>query len=43
MSHIINKHSTSYHTNYISLSNQKPMTQPTLINFHPNKYIQELR
>ena len=29
------------HRNSISLSNQKCMTQPTLINLHPNKYSQE--
>ena len=32
----------SNHTKCISLSNQKYMTQPTLINLHPNKYSQEL-
>ena len=31
----------SDHTNCISLSNQKCMTQPTLTNLHPNKYSQE--
>ena len=30
------------HTKWISLSNQKCMTQLTLINLHPNKYSQEL-
>ena len=29
------------HTKCVSLSNQKCMTKPTLINLHPNKYIQE--
>ena len=32
----------SNHTKCASLSNQKCMTQPTLINFHPNEYSQEL-
>ena len=32
----------SNHTKYISLSNQKYMTQPTLINLHPNENSQEL-
>ena len=27
----------SNHTMYVSLSNQKCMTQPTLINLHPNE------
>ena len=31
----------SNHAKYISLSNQKCMAQPTLINLHPNKYSQE--
>ena len=31
----------SYHTQCVSLSNRKCMTQPTLINLHPNKYNQE--
>ena len=31
----------SNHTKYLSLSNQKCMTQTTLINLHPNKYSQE--
>ena len=30
------------HTKSVSLSNQKCMTQRTLINLHPNEYIQEL-
>ena len=30
------------HTKSVSLSNQKCMTQPTLINLHPNEYSQEL-
>ena len=31
----------SNHTECISLSNQKCMTQPTLINLHPHEYSQE--
>ena len=31
----------SNHTKCISLSNEKFMTQPTLINLHPNEYSQE--
>ena len=31
----------SNHTKCISLSNQKCMIQPTLINLHPNEYSQE--
>ena len=34
--------STSNSTNYVSLSNQKCMTQPTLINLHSNEYSQKL-
>ena len=34
--------SASNHTKYMLLSNQKCMTQPTLINLHPNEYSQEL-
>ena len=34
--------STSIHIKCMSLSNQKYMTQPTLINSHPNGYSQEL-
>ena len=30
------------HTKCVSLSNQKCMTQRTLINLHPNEYSQEL-
>ena len=30
------------HAKYVSLSNQKYMTQATLINLHPNEYSQEL-
>ena len=33
--------SASNHTNYVLLSNQKCMVQPTLINIHPNEYSQE--
>ena len=32
--------SASNHTKSVSLSNQKCMTQPTLINLHPNEYSQ---
>ena len=31
----------SNHTKCVSLSNQKCITQPTLINLHPNEYSQE--
>ena len=31
------------HAKFISLNNEQCMTQPTLINLHPNKYIQGLR
>ena len=34
---------TSTHTKCVFLSNQKYTTQPTLINLHPNDYIQGLR
>ena len=34
--------SGSNHAKYASLRNQICMIQPTLINLHPNKYIQEL-
>ena len=34
--------STSNHTKCMSLSSQKCMTQPTLINLYPNEYSQEL-
>ena len=30
------------HTQYISVNNKQCMTQPTLINLHPNEYIQGL-
>ena len=33
--------SASNHTKCMSLSNQKCMTQSTLINLHPNEYSQE--
>ena len=33
----------SNHTNCFLLSYQKCMIQPTLINFHPNEYSQEIR
>ena len=32
----------SNHTKCVSLSNQKSMVQPTLINLHPNEHSQEL-
>ena len=32
--------SASNHTKCVSLTNQKFMIQPTLINLHPNEYIQ---
>ena len=38
LSNIVNG---SNHTKCVSLRNQKCMIQPTLINLHPNKYIQE--
>ena len=38
MSNIVNG---SNHTKCISLSNQKCMAQPALINLHPNEYSQE--
>ena len=31
----------SNHRKFVSLSNQKCMIQPTLINLHPNEYGQE--
>ena len=31
----------SYYAKCVSLSNQKCMIQPTLINLHPNEYSQE--
>ena len=33
--------SASNHTKCMSLSNQKCMIQPILVNLHPNKYSQE--
>ena len=33
----------SNHRKHVSLSNQKCMTQPTLINLHPNEYSQEFQ
>ena len=33
--------SASNHTKYMLLSNQKCITQPTLVNLHPNQYSQE--
>ena len=32
----------SNHTKFVSLSNQKCMNQPALINLHPNEHNQEL-
>ena len=40
LSNIVNG---SYHTKYISLSNQKCIIQCTLINLHPNEYSQEFQ
>ena len=37
LSNIVNG---SNHTKCVSLSNQKCMTEPTLINLHPNEYSQ---
>ena len=33
----------SNHTKYVSLGNQKYMTQPTLINLYPNEHSQKFR
>ena len=33
--------SVSNHTKYVLLSNQRCMSQPTIINLHPNEYSQE--
>ena len=38
---LISKVNASNHTKYVSLSNQKCMTQPTFINLHPDEYNQE--
>ena len=38
LSNIVN--GSSNHTNNVSLSNQKFMIQPTVINLHPNEYSQ---
>ena len=38
LSNIVNG---TYHTQCMSLSNQKRMIQPTIINLHPNEYSQE--
>ena len=35
--------SASNHTKWVLLSNQKCITQPTIINLHPNEYTQGLR
>ena len=40
---LTNQVNASYHTKCVSLTNQKCTAQPTLINLHPNEYIQELR
>ena len=37
---LISIDNVSSHTKCVSLSNQKCMTQPTLINLHPNEYSQ---
>ena len=39
LSSIVN---ASNHAKCVSLSNQKCMIQPTLINLHPNEYSQEV-
>ena len=38
---LTNKVNAFNHTKYVSLSNQKCKTMPTLINLHPNEYRQE--
>ena len=38
---LISTVNASNHTKFVSLSNQKSMTQPTVINLHPNGYGQE--
>ena len=38
---LINIVNASNHTKCVSLSKEKRMTQPILINFHPNEYSQE--
>ena len=40
LSNIFNR---SNHTKYVSLNNQKCMTQPALINLHTNEYSQDFR
>ena len=37
---LIDIFNASNHTKCLSLSNQKCITQPTLINLHPNEYSQ---
>ena len=43
MGSLISIVNASNHTKCISLSNQKCMIQPTLINLHPNEYSQEFQ
>ena len=38
---LTNKVNASNHTKCVSLSNEKCMIQPTLINLHPNEHSQE--
>ena len=38
---LINIFNACHHTKCVSLSNQKCVIQPTLINLHPNEYSQE--
>ena len=38
---LINMINACNHTKCVSLSNQKCVIQPTLINLHPNEYSQE--
>ena len=39
---LISVGNASIHTKCVSLSNQKCVIQPTLVNLHPNEYSQEL-
>ena len=39
---LTNIESASNHPKYVSLSNQKCMIRPIVINLHPNEYSQEL-
>ena len=38
---LISIFNASNHTRSVSLTNQKCMTEPSLINLHPNEYSQE--